>query len=413
MEYGLIGEHLPHSFSKTIHGKIGTYSYELKELKPEEVDAFLRTADFAGINVTIPYKQTVIPYLDEISEQARRIGAVNTIVNKNGRLCGYNTDYLGMKALLAHAGIDPAGKKVLILGTGGTSKTAMAAVSGMGAREVYKVSRTGKDGALSYEEAAGEHSDAQILVNTTPCGMFPKIEDCPVDLNCFPALEGVVDAIYNPLRTTLVLEAQKRGIPAEGGLYMLVAQAVRAAELFFDREIAGIRVARIFREILGSKRNIVLTGMSRAGKTTTGQILAGILRREFADTDRMILHKEQRPITEIFATDGEEYFRELESQMIDELAPKSGIVIATGGGAILREKNVDALKKNGVLVFLDRPAEQILPSKDRPLANTAEKTAALYKKRYPIYNATCDVRVINDNSAEDVTEKILDLLGYD
>ena len=361
MEYGLIGEHLPHSFSKTIHGKIGTYSYELKELKPEEVDAFLRTADFAGINVTIPYKQTVIPYLDEISEQARRIGAVNTIVNKNGRLCGYNTDYLGMKALLAHAGIDPAGKKVLILGTGGTSKTAMAAVSGMGAREVYKVSRTGKDGALSYEEAAGEHSDAQILVNTTPCGMFPKIEDCPVDLNCFPALEGVVDA----------------------------------------------------REILGSKRNIVLTGMSRAGKTTTGQILAGILRREFADTDRMILHKEQRPITEIFATDGEEYFRELESQMIDELAPKSGIVIATGGGAILREKNVDALKKNGVLVFLDRPAEQILPSKDRPLANTAEKTAALYKKRYPIYNATCDVRVINDNSAEDVTEKILDLLGYD
>ena len=409
--YGLIGEHLPHSFSKTIHEKIGDYSYELIELRPEELDSYMRRAAFKGINVTIPYKQAVIPYLDEISEQARAIGAVNTVVNRGGKLYGYNTDYFGMKALFGHAGIDPAGKKALILGTGGTSRTAFAVLKDLGASEVYRVSRSGRDGAITYEEAMQDHADAQILVNTTPCGMYPDLDGCPADLSCFPDLAGVIDAVYNPLRTTLVLEAQKRGIPAEGGLYMLVVQAVYAAELFTDRKIDSSVTERIYTEILNSKRNIVLTGMSRAGKTTVGALLAARLGREMMDTDQMIVGREQRAITDIFATEGEAYFRDAESEMIGVLAPQNGLVIATGGGAILRQENVDTLKKNGVIVFLDRPVEQILPTDDRPLANTAAKVTALYEKRYPVYRAACDVRVVNDKSAEEVTEKILAGLG--
>ena len=253
MQYGLIGEHLPHSFSKIIHEKIASYNYDLHELMTHEVDSFMRKAAFSGINVTIPYKQTVIPYLDEISDQAAKIGAVNTIVNRDGKLCGYNTDYFGMRDLLIRNGTDPAGKKVLILGTGGTSKTAYAVVSDMGAAEIHKVSRTGKEGALTYGEACTNHSDAEIIINTTPCGMYPGIDDSPVDLDCFPRLCGLVDAIYNPLRTVLVLEAQKRGIPAQGGLYMLVVQAVYAAELFTGEKIDDAVTEEVYREILNSK----------------------------------------------------------------------------------------------------------------------------------------------------------------
>ena len=407
MEYGLIGEHLPHSFSKIIHEKLAPYSYELHELRPDEVDSFMRGKEFKGINVTIPYKQTVIPYLDEISDQARSIGAVNTVVNRNGRLCGYNTDYFGMKSLIERLGIDPAGKKVLILGTGGTSKTAFAVATDMGASEVYKVSRTGKEGVPTYEEAYERHTDAQIIINTTPCGMYPAIDDCPLDLSRFPDLCGVIDAIYNPLRTVLILEAQKRGIPAEGGLYMLVVQAVYAAELFADRKIESEKTDQVFKEILNSKRNIVLSGMSLAGKTTLGTLLAKKLDRVLEDTDQMIIRKEQRPITEIFATDGEKYFRDLETEMARILAPQNGLVIATGGGLILRPENVDALKKNGCIIFLDRPFNQILPADDRPLANTKEKVAALLEKRYPIYKATCDESITNDLTPEEGIAKIL------
>ncbi len=352
MEYGLIGEHLPHSFSKIIHEKIGSYTgrpypYELKELGPEEVGSFLEAADFKGINVTIPYKQTVIPYLDGISDQARQIGAVNTIVNRDGKLYGYNTDYYGMRDLLLRNSIDPSGKKVLILGTGGTSRTDLC---------------------------------------------------------------GLIDAVYNPLRTTLVLEAQKRGIPAQGGLYMLVVQAVYASELFMDKKIDNGVAGRIFQEILNSRRNIVLTGMSMSGKTTLGTVLAQKLGRRMEDTDAMIVRQEQREITSIFAEDGETYFRDAESAVIRQLASENGLIISTGGGAVLRRENVDALKKNGYIVFLDRPLSQILPADDRPLANTKEKVAALLEKRYPIYRAVCDGSIYNDGSPEEGAEKILALL---
>ena len=407
MEYGLIGEHLSHSFSKNIHEKLAPYTYELHELRPDELDSFMRSKEFKGINVTIPYKQAVIPYLDEISGQARSIGAVNTIVNRNGKLCGFNTDYFGMKSMIERPGIEPAGKKVLILGTGGTSKTAYAVVTDMGASEVLKVSRTGKEGWPTYEEAYEKHADAEIIINTTPCGMYPDIDDCPVDLSRFQNLCGVIDAIYNPLRTVLILEAQKRGIPAEGGLYMLVVQAVYAAELFADRKITGEKCNQVFTEILNAKRTIVLSGMSLAGKTTLGTLLSERLGRKLEDTDQMIIRREQRSITEIFATDGEQYFRDRETEMTRILAPQTGLVIATGGGAVLRPENVDALKKNGCIIFLDRPFDQILPADDRPLANTKEKVAALLKKRYPIYKAVCDDSITNDLTPEEGIARIL------
>ena len=283
-------------------------------------------------------------------------------------------------------------------------------VSDLGAAEIHKVSRTGKEGALTYEEACTKHTDAEIIINTTPCGMYPNIDDSPVDLDCFPRLCGLVDAIYNPLRTVLVLEAQKRGIPAQGGLYMLVVQAVYAAELFTGKTIDDAVTEEVYMEILNSKRNIVLTGMSLAGKTTLGTLLSQKLDRRLEDTDDMIVNREQRPITDIFSSEGEPYFRDLETAMVRELAPQNAIIISTGGGAILREENVDALKKNGCVIFLDRPLEQILPADDRPLANTKEKVTALMEKRYPIYRSTCDDFIPNNISPEDGAAKILAVL---
>ena len=487
MEYGLIGEHLGHSFSKVIHEKACDREYMIQEIAPDKLDSFMRKADFKGINVTIPYKQAVIPYLDEISEQAAGIGAVNTIVNHNGRLTGHNTDYAGMRDLIAMAGIDPAGKKVLILGTGGTSKTAFAVIKDLGARVIYKVSRKkqtgpgpqavvqagpgsgsqavvqagpesevrakaqsgqgsgpqgGLQGIISYEEAVSEHGDADIIINTTPCGMFPNVEANPIDLDSFSNLTGLIDVIYNPLRTNLVIEAQKRGIPALGGLYMLVAQAVYAEELFggIDQEkaIADIDsiltgkaqdrpecqkdkaqsdhhkalIDAIYHDLLLSRRNIVLSGMSLAGKTTVGRLLAEKLGKPLVDTDEEIIAREQRTITDIFDKDGEIYFRDLETEVCRELGGKNGTIISTGGGAILRDDNVTALKRNGVIFFLDRPLEQIMPTDDRPLADTADKVRELYTKRYPIYQSVCDVRVQNTISAEDVTDRIIDMLAH-
>lgn len=410
MQYGLIGEHLAHSYSKEIHEKISDCSYELREVKPEELGAFMKAADFKGINVTIPYKEAVIPYLDEVSQQAREIGAVNTIVNRDGRLTGYNTDYFGLRDLIRLTGIDAGGRKVLILGTGGTSRTAFAVVKDLGAREIYKVSRSGKDGALTYKEACRKHPDADIIINTTPCGMFPKSGDCPLEPARFPDLKGVVDVIYNPLRTNLVQKAQDMGIPASGGLYMLVAQAVYAAELFYGIPCEKERIDAIYMEILNEVRNIVLTGMSLAGKTTVGGLLAKALHKKMVDTDQEIIARENRSINEIFATDGEGYFRDVESLVVRSLGERKGLIIATGGGAILREENVNALRQNGVILFLDRPIRQILPTADRPLANTTDKVIALHSARYPIYCGTCDIRVPNQNSAEEVTKEILSLL---
>ena len=410
MRYGLLGEKLGHSFSKEIHEKLGLYEYELIELSPAGLDVFLRKKDFSGVNVTIPYKQTVIPYLDEISERAELIGAVNTIVNREGKLFGDNTDFSGMEALIKRTGLELSGRTVLIAGTGGTSKTARAVAETMGASRVIKMSRSGREDAVSYEEAYEKYSDAEILFNTTPAGMFPHPEGMPVDLGRLKNLQGVIDVVYNPLSTRLVREARKRGIRAENGLYMLVAQAVFAAEDFTGMKFGRECIDRIFSDITFEKRNIVLTGMPSSGKSTIGKILSEKLGRELIDTDSEIVKKAGRPITDIFSTDGEKAFRDLESDTIAEVSGSTGRIISTGGGAVLREKNVDAMKMNGTVVFLDRPAEALLPSDDRPLADDYEKIHRLYSERYPIYTAAADVVLEVEGSPEHTAEKLLEKL---
>ena len=406
LEFGCIGEHLPHSFSREIHGEIGGYAYDLKELTPEELPAFMAARAFRGINVTIPYKQAVIPFLDEIDETARAIGAVNTVVNRNGKLYGYNTDLDGLTRLIRRIGLDLAGKKVLIPGTGGTSRTAAFAAERLGAREILRISRTGREGSLTYEDVLRDHADAEIILNTTPCGMFPEQDAQPLPLEPFTRLQGVADVIYNPLRSRLVLDARSRGIPAEGGLYMLVAQAVRASEHFLGTAYPEGLADRIHDRILRRKENTVLIGMPGSGKSAVGRILSEETGRPLADTDRLITERAGKSIPDIFREDGEAAFRDLESGVILDLAKAGGQVISTGGGAVLRPENVTALRQNGRLFWLDRDPEALVPTDDRPLADTEAKMKRLYLEREPVYRAAADEIVPVSGSPEDTAKQI-------
>ena len=320
-KYGCIGKILTHSFSKEIHSKLADYEYELIELNEDEIEDFFKSKDFNAINVTIPYKQTVIPYLDSLSDVARRIGAVNTIVNRNGKLYGYNTDYYGMKALIKKIGIDLNGKKVLILGTGGTSKTARILTEDMGASEIITVSRSKTENYITYEEAVNEHSDVNVIINTTPSGMYPDCEGIPIDISSFNELEGVMDAVYNPLCTNLVLRAKEKGIKAEGGLYMLVMQAFVAVEKFLDTEFPKTVADNVFASVFASKENIILTGMPGSGKSTVGKLL-NIDGFSFVDTDEEIEKRCGCTIKELVGSKGEKYFRDLETQVIKDISSK-------------------------------------------------------------------------------------------
>lgn len=400
MKYGLIGEKLGHSFSKTVHSKIADYEYELCEIAKDDLDTFMKTRDFCGINVTIPYKEAVIKHLDFISEEAEKIGAVNTVVNKNGKLYGYNTDFYGLKSLIEKNEINIFGKTVLVLGSGGTSKTANAVLKSMGAKEIFTVSRSGGEGLITYEEAYSKN--AEVIINTTPVGMYPKTGDQPIKLDDFKGLEAVVDVIYNPLKTKLIIDAENRGIKAVGGLYMLYSQAVKAAEIFTENEIK----ADLFNEILNEKQNLVLIGMPSCGKTTLGKMLAEEFFKEFVDTDEEIVKKTGIKISEIFKNYGEEHFRNLESEVIKELSSKQSLVIATGGGAVLRRENVDALRHNGRLIFIDRPLDMLITTDDRPLSSNRELLEERYYERYPIYCLASDVRINADGDLDTNFEKI-------
>lgn len=408
MKYGLIGEKLGHSFSKVIHEMLSDNLYELCEIPKDELDAFMKSGDFAGINVTIPYKESVIPYLDEIDEETKKIGAVNAIVNRDGRLVGYNTDFYGMRMLIAHAGISVCGKKAAILGSGGTSRTARAVLDFLGAGEILRVSRSGRDGSITYEELYDEHSDIEIIVNTTPLGMFPNTSDVAVDISKFDRLCGVIDAVYNPLRSRLVLKAIEKGIAAEGGLYMLVAQAVRASEIFLDKKYSEDTANKIYCKIKGDKENIVLIGMPASGKSTVGKIIAEKLGRKLVDTDDIITERIGISIKDFFEQKGETAFREIESTVISEISKENSLVIATGGGAVLNGENVSSLKKNGRLYFIDRPLENLIPTDSRPLSSTREAIEKRYEERYGIYSSVCDVKINADCDAVDVAEKILE-----
>ena len=403
--YGLIGEKLGHSFSPYIHGELGGYDYRLIELERSELGRFLKRGAFRGLNVTVPYKKEVIPYCAWLSPEARRIGSVNTIVSDGGLLRGYNTDYFGFVYMLRKAGIDVKGKKALVLGSGGASLTVQTALHDLGAKSVTVISRGGEDNYRNLER----HADARLIVNATPVGMYPNVGAAPLSLGIFPDCEAVADIIYNPSRTKLLLDAEERGIPCANGLPMLVAQAKAAAELFLGQNIPDARIDEITSVMEKRTKNIILIGMPGCGKTTVGKQLARSLGREFADTDDIIVEESGRSIPDIFAADGEAAFRDLEHSVIAREAKKSSLVIATGGGSVLREDNREAMRMNSTVVYIRRDLDK-LPSAGRPLS-LANPLEELYRRRAPLYEAAAELTVANDASARDTADEIIRRLG--
>lgn len=403
MEYGLIGEKLGHSYSQMIHARLADYRYELKEIAPERLDAFIEARNFRGLNVTIPYKQAVMKHCAELSPEAMEVGSVNTlIVRPDGSLFGHNTDIDGFIYMLRRGEIDPAGAKAVILGSGGTSLTARAALTRLGAREIVTVSRKGP---VDYAALYAEHADAEILVNATPVGMYPKNGASPVELDRLPKVRGVADVIYNPEKTALILAAQAKGIPAVSGLSMLVAQAREAAELFAGHAIPAGRVEDIVSEIGAQTLNLILVGMPGCGKSTLGQAVAAALQREFVDCDAEIVRRAGKSIPEIFAQDGEGAFRALESGVLADVCRGHGLVISTGGGAVLRAENRDAMRQNG-RVCLIRRALALLPRDGRPLSASEDAVARLWEARRAAYETAADFPVENDGTVEEAAEKI-------
>lgn len=407
MKYGLIGEKLGHSYSKIIHESIADYTYELHEIAQNDLDAFMTSGEFEAINVTIPYKCDVIPYLDYIDPVAENIGAVNTVVNRGGQLYGYNTDIIGLCSMIKYHKLQIKGKKVLILGNGGTSKTAYHAAKSLGAKEIFFVGRIARDGICSYEEAYTLHRDAKFIINTTPVGMYPNIIPSPIDLEKFDKIDGVVDVIFNPLRTALILQAEELGIPCCTGLYMLVSQAVAAIEHFKSITLDKDITEKIYKRIHNQKINIVLTGMPSSGKSTIGKLLAEATGRAFIDTDEEIVKEKGCEISKIFEERGEHYFRDIESEVIKSVSSNnSGSIISTGGGAVLRRENIINLKRNGIICFIDRPLDKLIPTSDRPLSSDDESLKRRYNERIDIYKSTADYIIDNSTTPEEGLHKL-------
>lgn len=404
--YGLLGKTLKHSYSEIIHKKLGNEQYRLINLSPEEFKAFFQKKDFCAVNVTIPYKTEAFALCDIVDEEALNIGSVNTVVNKNGVLYGHNTDIFGFIYMLSHATITLENKKVLILGTGGTSLTANAAAKKLKAKEVITVSRSGE---INYENVY-EHHDAEIIINTTPIGMYPNNGESLLDLDRFNNLSGVVDVIYNPSKTKLISDAQSRGIKTAGGLSMLVAQAVRADEWFFDRLLPNrdAIIEKILFACENMTQNIVLIGMPGSGKTSVGKRLAELSGRAFVDSDIYLEETVGRKIKDIIPEDGEEAFRQMETEAIRTLSKESGKIIAVGGGAILKPENRTLLRQNSRIIYIRRPLEK-LDTKGRPLSSGGmEKLISLYETRAPIYESVADDIFENEHTVFTCAQEIFD-----
>ena len=402
LKCGLIGKPLGHSYSPQIHALLGDYRYDLIELDEDEVGDFLKNGDFDAINVTIPYKKTVMPFLDEISPMARAVGSVNTIVRRgDGTLFGHNTDFFGFSYMLDKGKIDITGKKVLILGTGGASMTAQAVAAHRNAREIVLVSRSGENNYGNLDR----HSDCDVIINTTPVGMYPNNGVSPVPLDVFPKLSGVVDVIYNPEKTALILDSAERGIRCISGLYMLSAQAKEAAEYFTGEKIDDSVIDVIVRRINFDLKNIALIGMPGAGKTTIGKAIAEKTGKKFADTDELITEKAEMSIPEIFAKYGEEKFRDIESSVLAEISKKSGYIIACGGGIVLRKENRRYLTQNSTVVFLKRDLS-LLARDGRPLSANAD-LRAMYDRRLPFYTDTADITLDITSDACENAETVI------
>ncbi len=405
MQCGLLGKKLGHSYSPAIHNMLASYDYALFEKQEDEIAAFLREESWSGLNVTIPYKRAVVPFMDCVSETVKKTGSINTIVRwENGELYGENTDVFGFLALVRHAGVDVAGRKALILGSGGASASARVALESLGAQTVI-ISRTGENNYENLEM----HADARLVVNTTPVGMYPETGKAPLDLRRLPQLEGVLDIIYNPARTALLLQAEQLGLAYANGLYMLVAQAKRSAELFSGKQIADSEISRITRELAVSMQNIVLIGMPGCGKSTIAEALGKRTGREVVDSDAEIFRKTGLKPSQIILEQGEAAFRDLECEVLAELGKKHRRIISTGGGSVLREENYNFLHQNGVIVWIKRPLS-CLSLEDRPLSQNCD-LQALYDTREPRYRRFADLAIENCRSIDDAADEILRLFG--
>ena len=400
MHCGLLGRKLGHSYSPQIHAKLGNYPYVLFETEPEALEAFLRHGNFTGINVTVPYKKAVMPYLDRLTPIAQRLGAVNTVVRRNGQLLGHNTDYFGFLTMVRKSGLCVEGKKVLVLGSGGASNTAVAVLEELNAHVVV-ISRSGENNYGNLER----HQDAAVIVNTTPVGMYPNTEASPIDLTQFQHLEGVLDVVYNPARTKLLQQAEQLGIPAINGLLMLVAQAKEASEWFTEKSIADTVTEQIYLCLRRQMENIVLIGMPGCGKSTIGALLAAQTGRVLVDADAELCRTAGCSIPEIFASHGESYFRELETQTLAKLGKQSGLIIATGGGCVTRQENYSHLHQNGTVFWIRRDSAK-LPTDGRPLSQR-QNLDRMFCQRKPLYEAFADHSIDNDSVIEHAVEEII------
>lgn len=414
MKYGLIGEHLGHSFSKQIQTRIAEienvkdYDYQLVELDKEEFKEFMEKKDFKGINVTIPYKKDVIPYLDEMDDCAKAIGAVNTIINVDGKLKGYNTDFGGFLYMVKAHNVHMEGKKVLIIGNGGACAAVKAVCKHENAKDIVIVSRSANRGAIGYDEMYTSHLDADIVVNTSPVGMFPNIVNAPIDVSWFHKLECVLDVVYNPILTRLCFEAQEADIKRVIGLEMLIAQAKYTFEIFENMSFDDSIIDEIKKEMLKDRCNIVLIGMPSAGKTTIGKMLEEKLGKEFFDLDDMIIAKAGKSIPEIFQESGETGFRAIETEVAIEASKMNNKIIATGGGVVKHKVNMDFLRLNGITIFIDRDIDKLISSDpNRPLSSSKQALQQMYKERYPLYQKYAAYIAVNNANIEETVDDIV------
>ena len=407
MHYCLLGRNLSHSYSPQIHSTFADYDYRLMEIEPDKLESFMRNADFSGINVTIPYKKAVLPYCDELTPQAKRLGAVNTIVKKpDGTLWGHNTDYFGFLEMVKRSALNVQGKKALVLGSGGAGVTASAVLTDLGAT-VITISRNGEHNYNNLHH----HQDASIIVNATPVGMYPNNGTAPISLSVFPRLEGVLDLIYNPFKTDLLLEAEEKGLVTLNGLYMLVAQAKESAEYFSGTTISNEKIKDVYCSLKLQMENIILIGMPGSGKSTIGAMVAKALGRQFVDTDQLIVERVKMSIPDYMKKYGLERFRQEESSVIRDISKQSGLIIATGGGCVTREDNYRPLHQNGTVIWVNRPICK-LSTEGRPLS-VSGNLEDMYTARSPLYSHFADLKIDNNAEPEKAVETILKALKGD